>query len=81
MILYLGLNLFVQADTLSSIFAGIIIAAAFPLAAIFAIFIKYPSRIEVDIGAFEAGIFFSTISFSLVGESVRKENLKSIQDK
>ncbi|HZD36461.1 MAG TPA: hypothetical protein VE130_14755 [Nitrososphaeraceae archaeon] len=69
------MNILNQADILSSIFAGLIIAAAFPLGALFAIYIKYPTRAEADIAAFGAGIFFAAISFSLVNESVREGNV------
>ena len=75
MILYFSLDILNQADISSSIFAGLIIAAAFPLGALFAIFIKYPTRAEADIAAFGAGIFFAAISFSLIDESVREGNV------
>ena len=69
------MSLFTEAGVYSSILAGLIIAAAFPLGALFAIFLKYPSRVEADIGSFGAGIFFAAISFSLVNESVREGNV------
>lgn len=49
-----------------------IVSSAFLIGAILSIFIKYPERIRSDLAALSAGIFFSTISFSLVDEALRE---------
>lgn len=60
---------------LISFLAGIVIAISFPVAALIAICIKHLSnRIKSSIVSFGAGIFFATISFSLVEESVNHSN-------
>lgn len=49
-----------------------IVSSAFLIGAILSIFIQYPERIRADLAALSAGIFFSTISFSLVDEALRE---------
>lgn len=53
---------------------GIAVAIAFPIGAVASIYINYPGRIRADLGAFSAGVFFSTIAFSLVNESIKEGN-------
>lgn len=40
------------------------------MGALFSLFVKYPGRLKGDIAAFSAGIFFSTIAFILIDESI-----------
>lgn len=40
------------------------------MGALFSLFVKYPDRLKGDIAAFSAGIFFSTIAFILIDESI-----------
>ena len=61
-----------------SILAGLVIAIAFPIGALIAIFVNYPSRTKADIVAFGAGIFFAAIAFSLVDESVIEGNVSTM---
>jgi ZIP family zinc transporter len=61
-----------------SFLAGLVIAIAFPIGALIAIFVNYPSRTEADIVAFGAGIFFAAIAFSLVDESVKEGNVSTM---
>ena len=49
-----------------------IVSSAFLIGAILSIFIRYPERIRADLAALSAGIFFSTISFSLVDEALKE---------
>ncbi|MDN5847592.1 MAG: hypothetical protein L0H53_15110 [Candidatus Nitrosocosmicus sp.] len=46
------------------------IASSFILGSILSINIKYPQRLKGDLASFSAGIFFSTISFILMDESI-----------
>lgn len=50
---------------------SIAVASAFPLGALIAIFVNYPTRIKADMASFGAGIFFSTIAFSLVDDALK----------
>ena len=49
-----------------------IVSSAFLIGAILSIFIKYPERIRADLAALSAGIFFSTISFSLIDDALKE---------
>lgn len=46
------------------------VALSFILGALISIYIRYPSRLKGDIAAFSAGIFFSTVAFILIDESI-----------
>src|SRR5215211_2546125 len=48
------------------------VSSAFLIGAILSIFIHYPERIRADLAALSAGIFFSTISFSLIDDALRE---------
>ncbi|MFB5599175.1 MAG: ZIP family metal transporter [Nitrososphaeraceae archaeon] len=48
----------------------LIVACAFPLGAFFSYYIRLPSRVKGDIPAYSAGLFFSTIAFILIDESI-----------
>ena len=48
----------------------LIISSSFVMGALFSLFVKYPGRLKGDIAAFSAGIFFSTIAFILIDESI-----------
>ena len=53
---------------------GLIVAIAFPLGAIFALFVKYPDKLRSNIAAFGSGIYLAVIAFSLVSESTKEGN-------
>ena len=60
-------------DTLeifNTLVLSITVSSAFLIGAILSIFIHYPERIRADLAAFSAGIFFATIAFSLIDESL-----------
>jgi zinc transporter, ZIP family len=62
-------------DTLeifNTLVLSITVSSAFLIGAILSIFIHYPERIRADLAAFSAGIFFATIAFSLIDESIRE---------
>lgn len=40
------------------------------MGALFSLLVKYPARLKGDIAAFSAGIFFSTVAFILIDESI-----------
>jgi len=50
---------------------SIAVASAFPLGALVAIFVNYSTRIKADMASFGAGIFFSTIAFSLIDDALK----------
>ena len=59
-------------EILNSLLLSMIVSSAFLIGAILSIFIQYPERIRADLAALSAGIFFSTISFSLVDEALKE---------
>jgi ZIP family zinc transporter len=59
-------------EILNTLLLSMIVSSAFLIGAILSIFIQYPERIRADLAAFSAGIFFSTISFSLVDEALKE---------
>ena len=59
-------------EILNTLLLSMIVSSAFLIGAILSIFIQYPERIRADLAALSAGIFFSTISFSLIDEALRE---------
>ena len=59
-------------EILNTLLLSMIVSSAFLIGAILSIFIQYPERIRADLAALSAGIFFSTISFSLVDEALKE---------
>jgi len=59
-------------EILNTLLLSMIVSSAFLIGALLSIFIKYPERIRADLAALSAGIFFSTISFSLIDEALRE---------
>ncbi len=59
-------------EILNTLLLSMIVSSAFLIGAILSIFIRYPERIRADLAALSAGIFFSTISFSLIDEALRE---------
>ena len=59
-------------EILNTLLLSIIVSSAFLIGAILSIFIKYPERIRADLAALSAGIFFSTISFSLIDDALKE---------
>jgi len=59
-------------EILNTLLLSTIVSSAFLIGAILSIFIRYPERIRADLAAISAGIFFSTISFSLIDEALRE---------
>ena len=65
-------------EILNTLLLSMIVSSAFLIGAILSIFIQYPERIRADLAALSAGIFFSTISFSLVDEALREGSFVSM---
>jgi ZIP family zinc transporter len=63
---------YADADLITTILAGISIAISFPIAAAISVYVNFSDRIKSNIVAFGGGIFFATIAFSLVEESIRQ---------
>lgn len=63
------------ADIITTILAGISIAISFPIAAAVSVYVNFSDRIKSNIVAFGGGIFFATIAFSLVEESIRQGDI------
>jgi zinc transporter, ZIP family len=59
-------------EILNTLLLSIFVSTAFLIGAILSIFIRYPERIRADLAALSAGIFFSTISFSLIDDALRE---------
>ncbi len=62
------------AGALLSYSMGLIVAIAFPLGVIFALFVKYHDKLRSNIAAFGSGIYLGVIAFSLVSESTKEGN-------
>lgn len=58
-------------DFTQSIILGIVVASAFPIGAAVAIARKFPKRIKGNLAAIAAGIYFSTLAFSLIDEAIK----------
>ncbi|MDQ3851455.1 MAG: ZIP family metal transporter [Thermoproteota archaeon] len=58
-------------DFTQSIILGIVVASAFPIGAAVAIARKFPKRIKGNLAAIAAGIYFSTLAFSLIEEAIK----------
>ena len=56
----------------NTLLLSIFVSSAFIIGAILSIFIHYPERIRADLAALSAGIFFSTISYSLIDDALRE---------
>ena len=54
-----------------SVTLGILVASAFPIGAAAAISRKFPKRIKGNLAAIAAGIYISTLAFSLVEEAIK----------
>lgn len=59
-------------EILDTVLLSVIVSSAFLIGAVLSIFIHYPERIRADLSAFSAGIFFSTIAFSLIDEALKE---------
>jgi len=64
-----------DADIITTALAGISIAISFPIAAAISVYVNFSDRIRSNTVAFGGGIFFATIAFSLVEESVRQGDI------
>lgn len=58
-------------DFSQSIVLGILVASAFPIGAAVAIARKFPRRVKGNLAAIAAGIYFSTLAFSLIEEAIK----------
>jgi hypothetical protein len=58
-------------DFTQSIILGIVVASAFPIGAAVAIARMFPKRIKGNLAAIAAGIYFSTLAFSLIDEAIK----------
>ncbi|MCL4430016.1 MAG: hypothetical protein M1167_04610, partial [Chloroflexi bacterium] len=52
---------FIEPRLLETLFAGFVVAVAFPIGALIAIYVNYSARRRVLFAAFGAGIFFATV--------------------
>ncbi|MGE5862600.1 MAG: ZIP family metal transporter [Nitrososphaerales archaeon] len=59
-------------EILNTLLLSTVVSSAFLIGAILSIFIPYPERIRADLAALSAGVFFSTISFSLIDDALRE---------
>ena len=59
-------------EILNTLLLSVLVSSAFLIGAILSIFIHYPERIRADLAALSAGIFFSTISYSLIDDALRE---------
>ena len=57
-------------EILNTLLLSTIVSSAFLFGALLSIFIHFPERIRADLAALSAGIFFSTISFSLIDDAL-----------
>ena len=57
-------------EILNTLLLSMIVSSAFLFGALLSIFIYFPERIRADLAALSAGIFFSTISFSLIDDAL-----------
>lgn len=58
-------------DLAQSIALGILVASAFPIGAALATTRKFPRQVKGNLAAIAAGIYFSTLAFSLVEEGIK----------
>ncbi len=58
-------------DLSQSIVLGILVASAFPIGAAVATARKFPGRVKGNLAAIAAGIYFSTLAFSLIEEAIK----------
>nr|MDQ3853774.1 hypothetical protein [Thermoproteota archaeon] len=54
-----------------SVTLGILVASAFPIGAAVAVARKFPKRLKGNLAAIAAGIYFSTLAFSLIEEAIK----------
>ncbi|MGE3859264.1 MAG: ZIP family metal transporter [Nitrososphaeraceae archaeon] len=59
-------------EILNTLLLSTVVSSAFLFGALLSIFIHFPERIRADLAALSAGIFFSTISFSLIDDALRE---------
>jgi hypothetical protein len=58
-------------DFSQSTVLGILVASAFPIGAAVATARKFPRRVKGNLAAIAAGIYFSTLAFSLIEEAIK----------
>ena len=61
-----------------SIALGILVASAFPLGAALATTRKFPRQVKGNLAAIAAGIYFSTLAFSLVEEGIKASSFPTM---
>ena len=54
-----------------SVTLGILVASAFPIGALVAVSRNFPRRVKGNLAAVAAGIYFSTLAFSLIEEAIK----------
>ena len=64
-------NILFNPDFTQSIILGILVASAFPMGAVVATARKFPRRVKGNLAAIAAGIYFSTLAFSLIEEAIK----------
>ncbi len=58
-------------DFTQSVILGILVASAFPIGVGVAVAGKFPRRVKGNLAAIAAGIYFSTLAFSLIEEDIK----------
>jgi ZIP family zinc transporter len=66
----LGELLSLTQDPLLTSLMTLTVASSFILGALVSLHVRYPERLKGDIAAFSAGIFFATVAFILIDESI-----------
>jgi hypothetical protein len=64
-------TIFLSREHTQSVILGILVASAFPIGAAVAIVHKFPRRLKGNLAAIGAGIYFSTLAFSLIEEAIK----------
>ena len=68
----------VNQEFTQSIALGILVASAFPIGAAIATTRKFPRKVKGNLAAIAAGIYFSTLAFSLVEEGIKVSSFPSM---
>lgn len=62
----------------NSILMSVVVASAFIIGSLVAIYTRYSPQVKGDFAAFGAGIFFAAIAFSLVDEALKQANTSTM---
>ncbi|MDQ3852477.1 MAG: hypothetical protein M3299_06555, partial [Thermoproteota archaeon] len=64
-------NIIFTSGLSQSILLGILVASAFPIGVLVATTRKFPKLVKGNLAAIAAGVYFSTLAFSLVEEAIK----------